>query len=726
METETIVIDDIYKEYRRGRVRIPVLRGVSLTIRRGEMVALMGSSGSGKTTLINLVGGFDRPTSGRYWLDGEELARFPEDSLARLRNRKVGFVFQNFNLLARQTALENVMMPLAYALPAPPAAECRARARALLERVGLGERLDHEPSQLSGGEQQRVAIARALVNRCELLIADEPTGNLDSSTGEEILELFRRLHEEDGLTILLVTHDPSVASHAERTIRIRDGLICEDAGPAGTEALEPAPRPLRAIEGGRPSGEPRPRRVRRRRPGFRSLAYTVATALRCLRRNAMRSALTTLGIVIGVAALIAIAEIGQGSARAIRAMLTETGVDNILVQSGAASQNGVSLGRGSIKTLTPEDSEAILRECSTVAGLAPIVYGRGQVVRGNRNWNPRSLYGTTPGFLAVRDWEDLAEGEPFTERDIRDVAMVCLLGRTVARELFGDESPVGREVDVNGVPLRVLGVLAAKGANIIGEDQDDIVLAPWTTVRYRVSGEASQTSGRSESSPATPTSPGEFLSRRHPRGTASLYPVASLSQEVDMPRLERSSSIDTIVVRSRSTEEIPVAMRQIAELLRERHRIRPGDQDDFAVRDFTEIVRAVQATIGLVTGLLICVAFISLLVGGVGIMNIMLVSVTERYREIGLRRAVGATPADILRQFLVEAVVLCLLGGAAGIVVGQGASLLVRTLAGWPTDPSPLAVVASVSVSVTVGIIFGYYPAWRASRLSPIEALRFE
>ena len=634
LETETIVIDDIHKEYRRGRVRIPVLRGVSLTIRRGEMVALMGASGSGKTTLINLVGGFDRPTSGRYWLDGEELATFPEDSLARLRNRKVGFVFQNFNLLARQTALENVMMPLAYALPAPPAAECRACARALLERVGLGDRLDHEPSQLSGGEQQRVAIARALVNRCELLIADEPTGNLDSSTGEEILELFRRLHEEDGLTILLVTHDPSVASHADRIIRIRDGLICEDAGTDGTEA----PEPPRVIGEARPPRETRHRHVRRRRPGLRSLAYTVATALRCLRRNAMRSALTTLGIVIGVAALIAIAEIGQGSARAIRAMLTETGVDNILVQSGAASRNGVSLGRGSIKTLTPEDSEAILRECPTVAGLAPIVYGRGQVVRGNRNWNPRSLYGTTPGFLAVRDWEDLAEGEPFTERDIRDVAMVCLLGRTIARELFGDESPVGLEVDVNGVPLqrprrpgREGGEHHRRGpGRHRARPVDDGPLSGQRRSRR-------QNSGRSASSPANPTSPGEFLSRRYPRGQASLYPNTSTIQEMDSPRLERSSNIDTILVRSRSTEEIPAAMRQISELLRERHRIRPGDEDDFAVRDFTEIVRAVQATIGLVTGLLMCVALISLLVGGVGIMNIMLVSVTERYREIGLR-----------------------------------------------------------------------------------------
>ncbi len=440
----------------------------------------------------------------------------------------------------------------------------------------------------------------------------------------------------------------------------------------------------------------------------------------------MRSALTTLGIVIGVAALIAIAEIGQGSARAIRAMLTETGVDNILVQSGAASRNGVSLGRGSNKTLRPEDAEAILRECPSVANLAPIVYGRGQAVHGNRNWNPMYLYGTTPGFLRVRDWQEMAEGEPFTDRDIRDVALVCLLGRTVARELFGDESPVGQEVDVNGVPLRVLGVLAAKGANIIGEDQDDILLAPWTTVRYRVSGGASRLAAQAAEDVPSLAMLVDSLARRYPRGSTSLYPASSPVREAATPKLERSSSVDSILVRSRSTAEIPAAMGQIRDLLRERHGIGPGDEDDFAVRDFTEVLRAVQATIRVVTGLLVCVALISLVVGGVGIMNIMLVSVTERYREIGLRRAVGATPDDILRQFLVEAIVLCLLGGAAGILAGQGASLLVRTLAGWPTEPSPLAVLTSVSVSVTVGIIFGYYPAWKAARLSPIDALRFE
>ena len=405
------------------------------------------------------------------------------------------------------------------------------------------------------------------------------------------------------------------------------------------------------------------------------------------------------------------------------------GVENVLVQSGAASRNGVSLGTGSNKSLTPEDAEAILRECPSVVALAPLVYGRGQALRGNKNWVPSTLYGTTPGFLSVRDWDDMAEGEPFTDDDVRDSALVCVLGHTVVRELFPDESPIGREVVVNDVPLRVVGVLRQKGADIIGEDQDDILLAPWTTLKYRVSAAASAASLPN----ARITVPGldvadqmNLLKRRFPRAESDLFPTFSAVQAVDSPRLERLSNIDSILVRTASTEEIPAAMDQIKGLLRERHGIAAGSKDDFSVQDFTEVIEAVRGTVGLVAGLLVCVAFISLVVGGVGIMNIMLVSVTERYREIGLRMAVGARPRDILRQFLVEAIVLCTLGGFAGILVGRGSSELVRVLAKWPTVPSPLAVLASVSVSVTVGMIFGYYPAWRASRLDPIEALRYE
>jgi macrolide transport system ATP-binding/permease protein len=634
------------------------------------------------------------------------------------------------------TALENVMMPSVYGSHDFSARQPRARAWALLKRVGLGDRIDHEPARLSGGEQQRVAIARALVNRCSLLIADEPTGNLDSKTGEDILALFRQLNREDGLTIVLVTHDPTVAAHADRIIRMRDGLVfdddCQVEGPIGPEKPAGSGEVETGDGGLQPPEEPSstadlPKLDRRTtRDDIRFFVRTTATALRSLRRNAMRSALTTLGIIIGVGSLLAIAEIGKGAWSAIRILLTKTGVDNIVVQAGAASRNGVSLGSGSIKTLTPEDAETILHECPSVDSLAPLVFTRQQVVHGNKNWVPSTFVGTTPGYLRVRQWEELDQGGSFTERDVHDVAMVCLLGQTVARELFDLGSPIGQEVHVNDVPLRVIGVLSRKGADIIGEDQDDLVVAPWTTVKFRVSaGAASSGEGRDAlgPDPAALLSP---MARRYPRRHAAPFPTVSLMQSIDTPRLERLSNVDSIMVRALSTEEIPVAMDQITRVLRERHHIGSGEPADFDVRDFTEVVRAVKGTVGLVAGLLLCVALISLLVGGIGIMNIMLLTVTERYREIGLRMAVGARSRDILRQFLVEAVVLCLLGGAVGIAAGRGASVLVRLLARWPTEPSLVAVLASVSVSVTVGVIFGYYPAWKASRLDPIEALRFE
>ncbi len=493
---------------------------------------------------------------------------------------------------------------------------------------------------------------------------------------------------------------------------MRDGLVIDDEG-ADT------------ARNARPPAEPTPPATRRR-GAIGELFRTTATSVRSLRRNALRSALTTLGIIIGVASLIAIAEVGKGAWVAIREILTKMGVDNVLVQAGAASRNGVSLGSGSIKTLTPEDADAIGRECPSVVSMAPMVYGRGQVVRGGRNWVPTSFFGTTPGYLRVRDWDEMAEGEAFTDGDVRDGGMVCVLGHTIVRELFPDESAVGQEVTVHDVPLRVIGVLRRKGADIIGEDQDDIILIPWTTVKYRISASAPSTGAIATAGDLGEADGMNTLRRRYPRSEGGNFPVSSATQEIDSPRLARLSNVDSILVRTASTDEIPAAMDQITRLLRERHRIGTGREDDFAVRDFTEVIEAVRGTVGLVAGLLVCVALISLVVGGVGIMNIMLVSVTERYREIGLRMAVGARPADILRQFLVEAIVLCVLGGTVGIIVGRGSSILVRLLAHWPTEASPVAILAAVSISITIGVIFGYYPAWKASQLDPIEALRYE
>jgi ABC-type antimicrobial peptide transport system permease subunit len=454
---------------------------------------------------------------------------------------------------------------------------------------------------------------------------------------------------------------------------------------------------------------------------------TLRTALRALRRNKMRSALTTLGIIIGVAAVIAMMEIGNGSSKAIEKTIASMGADNLLIMPGTAASGGVTFGAGSVMTLTPEDGEAILRECPAVRAVAPVVRTRTQVVYGNRNWVPFSIYGTTPAYLDVRNWSNLAEGEPFTDQDVRSANKVCLIGQTLVRELFQGASPIGQEVRVKNVAFKVVGVLSPKGANMIGMDQDDILLAPWTTIKRRVSASTLTNVNQSaeNSTPSATADTVNTLSQIYP-GQSALYPAISAVQAADTPLPVRFENVDQLQAAATSPEETELAARQVTQLLHERHRIKPGEPDDFNVRNMTEMTRTMASTTNLMTNLLLGVALISLVVGGVGIMNIMLVSVTERTREIGLRMAVGARARDILRQFLVEAIVLCLLGGALGIAIGRACSLLVRTMLHWPTELSLGAIFAAVIVSVSVGVIFGYYPAWKASRLDPIEALRYE
>ena len=456
------------------------------------------------------------------------------------------------------------------------------------------------------------------------------------------------------------------------------------------------------------------------------LLRTVKMAANALRRNVMRSALTTLGIVIGVAAVIAMVEIGQGSKKAVAATIQSMGANTLLIQPGTASSGGVSFGSGSVMTLTPGDADALVRYCRPrITAVAPVVRARTQVVYGNRNWVPLYIYGTTSEFLDVREW-DLEEGRTFTDQDVSGGTNVCLLGATLVRELFGIESPLEKIVRINNQPLKVIGVLARKGANMMGMDQDDIVLAPWRTIKYKVSGQSAQTANQSTAALVDPSQQVISSNQVYPTGQLPVYPAKSATQMLDVPAPLLPTNVDQILVKVASANEIQQAIREIGVVLRERHHIRSGQADDFNIRDMTEISKALGSTSKLMGGLLLCVALISLVVGGVGIMNIMLVSVTERTKEIGLRMAVGARARDILRQFLVEAILLCLLGGAIGILLGRGGSWAVRFFLKWPTELSLPAIVASVAVSAGVGVIFGYYPAWKASRLDPIEALRYE
>jgi ABC-type antimicrobial peptide transport system permease subunit len=447
----------------------------------------------------------------------------------------------------------------------------------------------------------------------------------------------------------------------------------------------------------------------------------------------MRSALTTLGIVIGVSAVIAMTEIGQGSAIAVQKTIASMGANNLLVMPGTAASGGVTFGSGTVVTLRPQDAEAIARECPAVNSVAIVVRTRTQTTFANKNWVPTFIYGTTPSFLDVREWTDLEEGEPFTDADVRNQTRVCMIGQTIKRELFDNQSPLDREIRMQNVSFRVIGVLSSRGANMMGMDQDDIVLAPWTSIKARVSSSMLANVNQSSGSAAGSTNASvaaattvNSLNQSYPGSQDGIYPTQDPLRAVDYPQQTRFPSIDQILIRANSAEEIPLAIRQITDLLHERHHIKAGQPDDFGVRDMTEMSNALGSASATMTRSLLFVALVSLVVGGVGIMNIMLVSVTERTREIGLRMAVGARPGDILRQFLVEAVVLCLLGGLMGIFLGRVASEMLHWLLRWPIELSIPAIVASVAVSAAVGIAFGYYPAWKASKLDPIEALRYE
>ncbi|PIT47851.1 macrolide ABC transporter permease/ATP-binding protein MacB [Snodgrassella alvi] len=637
-------IKNINRWFGHGENRVQVLKDINLSIEKGDFVAIIGQSGSGKSTLMNIIGCLDVPSSGSYRIDGVETAAMTADEQAALRRRSFGFIFQRYNLLSSLTARENVALPAVYA--GMEHGERLKRADELLAQLGLAGKEANRPSELSGGQQQRVSIARALMNGGEIILADEPTGALDTGSGQNVMEILHKLHDA-GHTIVMVTHDPTIAANANRVIEIRDGRIIADH----SKNTSMRPSKIESI------AEHNSWHFYRDQ-----LFESFRMSIQAIMAHKMRSFLTMLGIIIGIASVVSVVALGRGSQAKILENINAMGTNTVSVYPGY----GFGDRRSSrIKTLTVGDAE-VLRQQDYVDSVTPGVSSSGTLTYANQSLSAQ-MYGVGDQYFDVRGIK-IAVGRLFNEDDVTQNSQVVVIDDNTKNKLFADgTNPLGQVILFNKRPLRVIGVTAPNNNGFM--DSDSLQLyTPYTTLMNRISG---------------------------------------------------SKYITSVTVKVKDNVNSQTAEIGIIELLKARH-----GAEDFFTRNSDTIKQTIESTTGTMTLLISSIALISLVVGGIGVMNIMLVSVTERVKEIGIRMAIGARQHNILEQFLIEAVLICLIGGVVGVLFSFSISMLFNLVANdFAMAFSPLSIVMAVLCSSVIGVLFGFMPAKRASQLNPIDAL---
>ncbi len=646
-----LTVSKLRREYPAGEGTLVVLKDLDLTIEPGEMVAIVGQSGSGKSTLMNILGCLDRPTSGVYEVGGKRTSNMAPDELAELRREHFGFIFQRYHLLGDLTAHGNVEVPAIYS--GVPRDKRRERAKDLLKRLGLGERMDHRPGQLSGGQQQRVSIARSLMNGGEIVLADEPTGALDTASGEEVMRILKGLHR-DGHTVIIVTHDMHVAEHCERVIEIRDGAIIADRPGRGDGEVAEQSLPPVTNKGTHGVGEIGD-----------SFREALAMALLAMNAHRMRTFLTMLGIIIGIASVVCVVALGEGSRRAVLQQISSIGTNTLQIQPG----NGFGDRRaGAIRTLVVADAKA-LAQLSYVDSVTPTVTTN-QTVRYGSISASATINGVGEQYSRVRGLE-MAEGAFFNEDAVANYEQQAVIDQNTVKTFFPNgEDPLGKVIILGSVPVRIIGVAAPNsgaGGGFGGQDQLNIYM-PYTSVNARMLG---------------------------------------------------TSVLRSVTLRIKDDTDSETAQAGVTTLLTARHGVQ-----DFFVLNTDQIRQTITAATTTLTILISAIAIISLVVGGIGVMNIMLVSVTERTQEIGVRMAVGARQRDIMQQFLIESVLVCLLGGILGIAAALGFGALFAVVAkDFAMIYSLSSIVAAFLCSTLIGVIFGFLPARNAARLDPVAAL---